>query len=89
MRRMYADYSLNTIIFREKFSFKFDISAQNSDGGCAKMHKGGFALLVGGQGETVMLCIFLGWLAEGGGVRGDGGAADDYLVATENHVDEC
>lgn len=36
---MYADYSLNTIIFREKFSFKFDISAQNSDGGVQKCIK--------------------------------------------------
>ena len=34
-------------------------------------------------------CFGVGGLAEGGGVWGDGGAADDYLVATENHVDEC
>ena len=33
-------------------------------------------------------CFGVGGLAEGG-VWGDGGAADDYLVATENHVDEC
>ncbi len=30
---MYVYYSLNTIIFREKFSFKLSILAQNSDGG--------------------------------------------------------
>ena len=54
----------------------------------AKMHEGSYALLVGGQGVTVMLFIG-GWLAEGGGVWGDRGAADDYLVAAENHVDEC
>ena len=30
---MYVYYSLNTIIFRENFSFKLSILAQNSDGG--------------------------------------------------------
>lgn len=29
---MYVYYSLNTIIFRENFSFKLSISAQDSDG---------------------------------------------------------
>lgn len=54
---MYVYYSLNTIIFRENFSFKLSILAQNSDGGGAKMHESSYALLVGGQGVTVMLFV--------------------------------
>lgn len=58
MQQMYVYYPLNTIIFREKFSFKLSISAQVSDGGVgAKMHEGSYALLVGGQGVTVMLFV--------------------------------
>ena len=57
MQQMYVYYSLNTIIFRENFSFKLSILAQNSDGGGAKMHEGSYALLVGGQGVTVMLFV--------------------------------
>jgi|GEM_PF-6207480 len=57
MQQIYADYSLNTIIFRENFSFKLSISAQDSDGVGVKMHEGSYALLVGGQGVTVMLFV--------------------------------
>lgn len=54
---MYVYYSLNTIILRENFSFKLSISAQDSDGVGAKMHKGSYALLMGGQGVMVMLFV--------------------------------
>lgn len=54
---MYVYYSLNTIVFRENFSFKLSISAQKSDGVGVKMHEGSYALLVGGQGVTVMLFV--------------------------------
>lgn len=54
---MYVYYPLNTIIFRENFSFKLSISAQDFDGVGAKMHEGSYALLVGGQGVTVMLFV--------------------------------
>lgn len=57
MQQMYVYYSLNTIVFRENFSFKLSISAQNSDGVGVKMHEGSYALLVGGQGVTVMLFV--------------------------------
>lgn len=57
MQQIYVDYSLNTIVFRENFSFKLSISAQDSDGVGAKMHEGSYALLVGGQGVTVMLFV--------------------------------
>ena len=57
MQQMYVYYSLNTIIFRENFSFKLSILAQNSDGGGAKKHESSYALLVGGQGVTVMLFV--------------------------------
>lgn len=57
MQQMYVYYSLNTIIFRENFSYKLSISAQDSDGVGAKMYKGSYALLVGGQGVTVMLFV--------------------------------
>ena len=88
MQQMYVYYPLNTIIFRENFSFKLSISAQDSDGGgCENAWRQlrparGWA---GRNGDVI--CRW--WLAEGGGVWGDGGAADDYLVATEIHVDEC
>ena len=54
---MYVYYSLNTIVFRENFSFKLSISAQDSDGVGVKMHEGSYALLVGGHGVTVMLFV--------------------------------
>lgn len=54
---MYVYYSLNTIIFRENFSYKLSISAQDSDGVGVKMHEGSYALLTYEQGVTVMLFI--------------------------------
>lgn len=84
---MYKDCSLNAIICREKFSLIFLFSAQNS--GWGRVFMNAFRQLrpargwAGRNGDVI--CWW--WLVEG--VRGDGGAADDYLVATENHVDEC
>lgn len=84
---MYIDYSLNAIICREKFSLIFLFSAQNS--GWGRVFMNAFRQLRPARGRAGRNGDFICRWGLAGGVRGDGGAADDYLVATENHVDEC